>query len=175
MTPAGDADEVVVGRIGRPHGVRGEVTVDVRTDFVEQRFAAGSVLGAGPRRRLVVSSAREHGGRLLVRFDGVDERTAAEQLRGTLLTVEADELPPIDDPDEFYDHQLAGLAAVDDGGEPLGTVRAVLHAPAHDLLVVDTEAGTEVLVPFVAAMVPEVDVPAGRVVLTPPAGLFDES
>ncbi len=162
----------VVGRIGRPHGLRGEVTVQVRTDSPQERFAAGAQLGAGAGRTLTVDAVRPHAANLLVRFAGVTDRAAAVELRGVLLTVEATELPDLDDPDEFYDHQLEGLAAVGSDGTTLGTVREVVHAPASDLLVVETDRG-EVLVPFVRAIVPEVDLAGGRVVLDPPAGLLD--
>lgn len=157
--------------------------MDVRTDFPEQRFAPGTVLGlalgvgpepasgAGGDRTVVVRSSRPHTGRLLVAFEGVPDRNAAEQLRGMLLTVPADSLPSIGDQDEFHDDQLEGLAAVGVDGARLGTVREVVHAPAHDLLVLDTEHG-EGLVPFVRAIVVEVDLAAGRVVVDPPEGLL---
>ncbi len=164
--------ELVVGRIGRPHGLHGELMVQVRTDSPEQRFAPGACLGAGTGRTLTVDAARPHAGQLLVRFAGVADRDAAAQLRGVLLTVDATELPALDDPDEFYDHQLEGLAVVGSDGAQLGTVREVVHAPASDLLVVQTDRG-EALVPFVHAIVPEVDLAGGRVVLDPPAGLLD--
>ncbi|HEX8762088.1 MAG TPA: ribosome maturation factor RimM [Pseudonocardiaceae bacterium] len=172
-THAGDTDpQRVVGRIGRPHGVRGEVTVQVRTDSPEQRFTVGAQLGVGAGRTLTVDAVRPHAGNLLVRFAGVADRAAAAELRGVLLTVDTVELPALDDPDEFYDHQLEGLAAVGSDGAQLGTVREVVHTPASDLLVVETDRG-EALVPFVRAIVPEVDLSAGRVVLDPPAGLLD--
>ncbi len=172
-TEAGNTDlKRVVGRIGRPHGVRGEVTVQVRTDSPQERFAVGAQLGAGAGHTLTVDTVRPHAGNLLVRFAGVTDRAGAVALRGVLLTVDTFELPALDDPDEFYDQQLEGLVAVGTNGTELGTVREVMHAPASDLLVVDTDRG-EVLVPFVRAIVPEVDLPGGRVVLDPPAGLLD--
>ena len=171
MQPGSDSQRVV-GRVGRPHGLRGEVTVQVRTDSPEQRFAPGVRLGAGPGRSLTVAAVRPHGGALLVRFDGVADRAVAAGLRGTLLTVEVADLPHLDDPEEYYDHQLEGLVAVRPDGAALGTVREVVHAPASDLLVVET-AGGEALVPFVRAIVSEVDLDSGRVVLDPPAGLLD--
>ncbi len=169
---AGPDTRLMVGRIGRPHGLRGEVTVQVRTDFPEQRFAAGAQLQGNTGRTLTVEAARPHKGALLVRFVGIADRDAAIELCGCILHVDAAELPDLDDPDEFYDHQLEGLAAVGPDGATLGTVREVLHAPASDLLVLDTDRG-EVLVPFVRAIVPEVDLLAGRVRLDPPAGLID--
>lgn len=166
---------VVVGRIGRPHGIRGELAVEPRTDEPEARFAVGSVLitdpaAAGP---LTVNSVRWHKDWLLVSFDGYADRTVAEGLRGVLLCVDTADLPEPEDPDEFHDHQLVGLAAVADDGEKLGEVVRVEHALGSDLLHVRLTGGKTVLVPFVKAIVPEVDVAGGRVVLTPPDGLFD--
>jgi 16S rRNA processing protein RimM len=166
---------LVVGRVGRPQGVRGEVTVEVRTDDPESRFAPGSVLLTEPAERgpLTVGGMRPRSGGVVVSFAGVADRAAAEALRGTVLLVDAATLPAIEDPDEFYDHQLAGLAAVDGAGTPLGTVAEVVHAPASDLLVVRDADGREHLVPFVRDMVPTVDLAAGRVVVAAPEGLFD--
>lgn len=172
MTSEGSDDQRVVGRIGRPHGLHGELTVQVRTDSPEQRFVPGAQFGAGPGRTLAVVAVRPHGEALLVRFTGVSDRTTAAGLRGTLLTIGVAELPDLQDPEEYYDHQLEGLTAVGPDGTVLGTVREVVHAPASDLLVLET-AGGAALVPFVRAIVPEVDLAGGRVVLDPPAGLLD--
>lgn len=174
---------LVVGRIIKPHGVRGELVVDVRTDEPEQRFAPGSVLGVqrGETRlpSVTVSDARPHSGRLLVQFEGVAGRTAAEDLRGAFLTVSVEQLEPTGDPDEFYDHELEGLRAVLVDGADLGVVREVVHTPGGELLAVDRPGETtrvrEVLVPFVSEIVPEVDLAGGRVVIDPPEGLLDES
>lgn len=164
---------LAVGRIGRAHGVRGEVSVDVSTDDPGVRFAPGSSLatdrpGLGP---LTVESARPHAGRLLVRFAGVGDRAAGEALRGALLLVDAADIPHIDDPDEFHDQQLIGLRAVTVDGAELGEVVDVEH-PGQDLLVIRRDGG-DALVPFVRAIVPEVDVPGGRVVIDPPPGLLE--
>ena len=165
---------LVVGRVGRPHGVRGDVAVEVRTDEPDRRFDVGAVLfGDRPDpAALTVAAARWHSGRLLVRFEGVDDRTSAEELRGLMLQVEVDPGERPDDPDAYYDHQLIGLAVVDVTGRPLGEVTQVVHG-AQDLLLVTLASGPEALVPFVAAIVPEVDLDAGRVVVDPPAGLLD--
>jgi 16S rRNA processing protein RimM len=138
------------------------------------RFAPGSSLatdrpGLGP---LTVESARPHGGRLLVRFAGVADRTAAEALRGVLLLVDATDIPPTDDPDEFHDQQLIGLRAVTVDGTEIGEVVDVEHL-GQDLLVIRRDDGDDALVPFVRALVPEVDVPGGRIVLDPPPGLLE--
>ncbi|MDQ6649421.1 MAG: ribosome maturation factor RimM [Actinomycetota bacterium] len=167
--------QLVVGRIGRAHGVRGEVSVDVRTDAPDRRFAAGSVLdtdpaAAGPLR---VTAARPHAGRLLVAFEGVSDRSGAEALRGTLLVVDAASVPELPDPEEFWDHQLVGLAAVDPAGAALGVVEDVLHPPGTALLAIRRPDGSELLVPFVTAIVPEVDLAAGRLVVDPPVGLLE--
>lgn len=167
--------ERVVGRIGRPHGVRGQVSVEVRTDTPDLRFADGSTLrteppAAGP---LVVGGSRWHSGRLLLEFRGVTDRGAAETLRGLLLLVDvaADESPP--DVDEFFDHQLIGLDVRDSSG-PVGVVGEVLHLPGQDVLLVVTSDGQEVLVPFVTAMVPKVDLASRTISISPPPGLFPQ-
>jgi 16S rRNA processing protein RimM len=193
---------LIVGRIGRPHGIRGEVTVEVRTDEPDTRFAAGSVLhtdpatapvpgagtpppaprppadleGAEPVRvpdRLTVETVRWHQGHLLVFFEGVHGRDLAEVLRDTLLYVDSAEMAPPTDPDEFNDHQLVGLTAVTPTGEPLGEVARIDHSPASDLLVLRRPEGRTALIPFVKAIVPEVDLAAGRVVVDAPEGLLD--
>lgn len=170
--------ELVVGRIGKPHGIRGEVTLDLRSDEPERRFAPGAVLdvqppkgSAFPHRTLTVSRSRWHQQTLLVTFEELADRTAAETARGVLLraSVDADETP--EDPDEYYDHQLIGLTAVDLEGRELGTVSAVAHGGAQDLLTVRTPDGRDGLVPFVKALVPEVDVAGGRIVVADRPGL----
>lgn len=165
----------MVGRIGRAHGLRGEVSVEVRTDDPESRFAAGSVLVTDPVERgpLTVEGSHWHGGRLLVTFAGVASREAAEALRNTLLVVDSADLPVLADPAEFYDHQIVGLRAVLATGEGLGTVHQVIHAPGGDLLAIHRPDRAELLVPFVAEMVPTVDLAAGRVVVDPPEGLLE--
>ncbi|MFU8871178.1 ribosome maturation factor RimM [Micromonospora sp. SL4-19] len=194
---------LIVGRIGKPHGIRGEVTVEVRTDEPEARFAPGMVLrtmpGAVPRseritgvlhtmpgaaapaepgayrvpEELTVEAARWHQGRLLVAFEGVLDRDVAEALRGTLVGVDSADVAPPEDPEEFHDHQLVGLAVVTPAGEPLGEVARIDHAPASDLLVLRRPEGRTALIPFVKAIVREVDLAGGRVVVDPPGGLLD--
>ncbi|MFK3980229.1 ribosome maturation factor RimM [Micromonospora sp. NPDC050397] len=185
---------LIVGRIGRPHGVHGEVTVEVRTDEPEARFAVGTVLrteptaasrggNAAPAARpgepvtvpeeLTVETVRWHQGHPLMRFEGFYDRDLAEVLRGTMLLVDSAEVTPPSDPDEFNDHQLVGLTVVSPTGETLGEVARIDHAPASDLLVLRRPEGGTALVPFVKAIVPEVDLAAGRVVVDAPAGLFD--
>jgi 16S rRNA processing protein RimM len=167
--------DLVVGRVGKPQGVRGEVTVEVRTDDPGTRFAPGSALRTDPAERgpLIVADVRPRSGGLVVAFAGVRDREGAEALRNTVLLVDSADLPPIEDPEEWYDHQLVGLAAVDPAGAPLGTVTDVVHSPASDLLVLRDDGGREHLVPFLREMVPTVDVPGGRVVVSAPEGLFD--
>ena len=169
---------VVVGRIGRPHGVRGEVTVEVRTDDPDLRFAPGSVLLTEPAGRgpLTVAGRRWHREVLLLRFEGVDSREAAEAVRNTELHVAVADLPELEDPDVFYDHQLVGLTARLTDDTVLGEVTAVQHE-AQDLLVVRREGGeaapAEVLIPFVSAIVPTVDLAGGYLVVDPPEGLLE--
>jgi 16S rRNA processing protein RimM len=171
-------ESLVVGRILRPHGLRGELSVEVRTDDPEQRFAVGSVLGTDPAEAgpLTVETSRWHSGRLLVSFEGVADRTDVESLRGAWLTVAAADIPPPEDPDEFHDHQLTGLTVVTLSGELVGTVTDVLHH-GQALLAVTPADGTtrraDVLVPFVAAIAVEVDLAGRRLVIDPPPGLLD--
>ncbi len=175
--------QLVVGRVGRPHGIRGELTVHVHTDDPDLRFAAGSVLATEPAARgpLTVESSRWHSGRLLVRFAGHADRESAEELRGTLLVMDSAEVAPASDPDEFHDYELIGLSVLTPAGEPVGVVTDVLHQ-GQDLLVIQPPADRpaaagpgrdQILVPFVAAIVPEVDVKAGHLVIDPPPGLLD--
>src|SRR5690349_12864134 len=169
---------LLVGVVVRPHGLHGELVVDVRTDSPDERFAAGAVLtraGAdgAPAGVLTVESARPHSGRLLVRFAEAPDRTAAEALRGSRLLVDPAALPPTGDPDEFHVHQLEGLAAELPDGTVVGSVREVVHGPGGELLVLARAQGPDALVPFVRAIVPTVDLAGGRVVLDPPEGLLD--
>ncbi|RJQ74340.1 ribosome maturation factor RimM [Pseudonocardiaceae bacterium YIM PH 21723] len=170
--------ELVVGRIGRPHGIRGEVTVEVLTDSPDQRFAVDTVLRAAtkanPGATLTVAAARNHSGRLLVTFAGVVGRDAAEALRGRMLAIDIAELPELEDDDEYYDHQLEGLQVELPDGSKVGKVKEILHGPAGDLLVVARPGDDDALVPFIKLMVPTVDVPGGRVVIDPPPGLLED-
>jgi 16S rRNA processing protein RimM len=176
---------IVVGRVGRPHGIRGEVVIGVRTDEPDIRFAVGAVLDArgsaenvpdddSAGQPLRVASARWHSGQLLVGFGGIADRTAAAELTGSWLSVDSSQLPEIGDPDEFRDHELIGLSVRTRAGDPVGVITDVRHY-GQDLLVVRRAdaPGDECLVPFVKAIVPEVDVRAGVVVIDPPPGLLD--
>jgi 16S rRNA processing protein RimM len=169
---------VVVGRVGRPHGIRGEVTIEVRTDVPERRFANGAVLraepprgSASPLRAVTVAASRWHRSTLLATFEELPDRDAAEAARGILLFATVDPAEEPDDPDEFYAHQLVGLAAYDEEGTRLGEVSALVRGGAQDLLTVRTPDGREALVPFVKALVPQVDLTAGRVVVADRPGL----
>lgn len=164
--------EVLVGTIGRAHGLRGEVSVRVRTDEPARRFHPGACVVVDGRRR-TLRAVRWHSGVLLVAFEGIEDRTGAEALRGhdVWARVVGDEEPAADD--EFYDRQLVGLEVHDAAGGVRGRVRAVLHLPGQDVLAVDTGAG-ERLVPFVAALVPVVDLRAGFVQVADVRGLLEE-
>ena len=166
--------DTLVGVIGRPHGVRGEVAVELRTDEPERRFAPGQVLREeGGTRLFTVRSVRDHSGRLLVRFAELADRAGAEAARGTLLiaAVEPNERPA--EPGEFYDRQLIGLRVTRPDGTDVGTVESVLHLPAQDVLEIQTAAGAR-LVPFVEALVPDIDLEAGRLTVVDLAGLLDD-
>ena len=159
--------ELHIGRVVKPHGVRGEVVVEPTTDAPEERFAPGTRLES-KRGPLTIAHARPHQGRLLVSFEEVPDRNAAEALRGTRFFAASRE----EDDGGFYDHELEGLEVVKDG-ERVGEVTAVNRNTRQALLVVGLEGGGEALVPFVEAIVPEVDLEAGRVVITPPDGLLE--
>ncbi|ASR03771.1 ribosome maturation factor RimM [Gordonia rubripertincta] len=168
--------DLVVGRVVKSHGIRGELVVDVRTDEPELRFARGSVLrGRLPRgggeRGFTVTAAREHSGRLLVSLDGIAGRDAADALRGTLFLIDSSEVEPSDDPDEFYDHELEGVPVQLADGAEVGVVESVLHMPGGELLSVRTPDKREVLIPFVREIVPTVT--RELIVIDPPEGLLD--
>lgn len=169
--------QLVVARIGRAHGIKGEVTVEVRTDEPELRLGPGAVLATEPASTgpLTIETGRVHSGRLLLRFEGVRDRTAAESLRNTLLISEVDpeELP--EDPEEFYDHQLMDLDVVLADGTEIGRITEITHLPSQDLFIVERPDGTEVMIPFVEEIVSEIDLEEQRAVITPPPGLIDES
>ncbi|MDI9830924.1 ribosome maturation factor RimM [Streptomyces sp. KAU_LT] len=168
--------QLVVGRIGRAHGIKGEVTVEVRTDEPELRLAPGAVLATDPASTgpLTIESGRVHSGRLLLRFEGVRDRTGAEALRNTLLIadVDPDELP--EEEDEYYDHQLMDLDVVTADGVEVGRITEISHLPTQDLFIVERPDGSEVMIPFVSEIVTEIDLEEQRAVITPPPGLIDD-
>ncbi|WP_316740963.1 ribosome maturation factor RimM [Streptomyces sp. MK7] len=168
--------QLVVARIGRAHGIKGEVTVEVRTDEPELRLAPGAVLATEPASAgpLTIETGRVHSGRLLLRFEGVSDRSAAEALRNTLLIAEVDpdELP--EEEDEYYDHQLIDLDVVTEDGETVGRISEISHLPSQDLFIVERPDGTEVMIPFVAEIVTGIDLEEQRAVIAPPPGLIDD-
>ncbi len=173
---------LVVGRIGKAHGVRGEVNVSLRTDEPEDRFAIGAVIATDPPERgpLTVTSMRFASSRLVVGFKEIADRNAAETYQGTMLVVDTDDLPLIEEDDEYYDHELLGMRAVtlDQSGTEtvVGVVIDVVHGTGGDTLVIKP-AGTggrrDLLIPFVRAIVPTIDRAARVIYLDPPDGLLD--
>lgn len=165
--------QLQVARIGKPHGIRGEVTVQVLTDAPAERFVAGTEFvvepaSAGP---LTVRSARWNKDILLLGFEEIADRNAAEAIRGAKLFIETEELD--DDGEEgWYEHELVGLQARV-GAQTVGKVAALNTMPAQDLLVIESVDGKEILVPFVDEIVPEVNVEEGYILITPPEGLFE--
>ncbi|MEV6110729.1 ribosome maturation factor RimM [Streptomyces sp. NPDC051940] len=168
--------QLVVARIGRAHGIKGEVTVEVRTDEPELRLGPGAVLLTDPAATgpLTIESGRVHSGRLLLRFEGVKDRTGAEALRNTLLIAEVDPEEVPEDPEEFYDHQLIDIDVVTKDGAEVGRIAEIAHLPGHDLLIVKTPEGREVMIPFVTEIVPEIDLHEQRAVIDPPPGLLSD-
>jgi len=168
--------QLVVGRIGRAHGIKGEVSVEVRTDEPELRLAPGAVLATDPAATgpLTIATGRVHSGRLMLRFEGVADRSGAEALRNTLLIAEVDPEQTPEDPEEFYDHQLIDLDVVTADGREIGRIAEITHLPYQDLLVVRRPDGSEALIPFVAEIVPEIDLEKQRAVIAPPPGLLED-
>ncbi|MGP0224279.1 MULTISPECIES: ribosome maturation factor RimM [unclassified Paenarthrobacter] len=165
--------QLQVARVGKPHGIRGEVTVQVLTDAPSERFVAGTEFlvepaTAGP---LTIRSARWNKDILLLGFEEVPDRNGAELIRGAKLFIETDDLDEVDD-EGWYEHELVGLEARV-GNQAVGRIAALNTMPAQDLLVVETPGGKEILIPFVDEIVPEVNVDGGYVLITPPAGLFE--
>lgn len=173
------SQSTVVARIGKPHGLHGEVTVQLHTADPERRLAVGAVIdteagsGSGVPRSLTVRSTRVHNGVWLVAFEEVPDRTGAESLRGTRLVVDGPAIAADDEEDVWAEADLVGLRVVDPSGTELGEVAGLVVGAAQDRLVVRLPDGREAEVPFVAAIVPEVDVEGGRVVVDAPAGLLD--
>ena len=169
--------ELTVGRVVKAHGVTGEVVVEIRTDDPEMRFAPGTPLRAKRsdrgERNYVVEAVRAHGSRLLVRLAGVADRDGADALRGCLFVIDSEDLPPIDEPDTYYDHQLEGLLVRTTAGRDVGTVAEVLHTPAGELLAVNRGDAGELLVPFVSAIVTSVSLEDRIVEIDPPEGLLE--
>jgi 16S rRNA processing protein RimM len=163
--------QLTVATLGRPHGLRGEIALDVRTDRPEDRFAVGTVLQTVPAAvgPLTVLSTRVINGRWHATFAEIPDRTRAEEVRGVELVVEAE---VSDEEDAWYPHELVGLRAERPDGEVVGEVVGLEHLPAQDALVVLEPSGARTLVPFVRAIVPVVDVPGGRVVVDAPHGLL---
>jgi 16S rRNA processing protein RimM len=169
--------ELTVGRVVKAHGLTGELVVDVRTDDPELRFAPGEVLRArGSDRRertFAVETCRAHGNRLLVRLVGVADRDTADSLRGSLFLIDTADLPAIDEADTYYDHQLEGLRVRTTAGADVGTVTEVLHTSGGELLAVNRENASELLVPFVSAIVTSVSLADNLVEIDPPEGLLE--
>lgn len=174
-------DSLLVARIGKPHGLRGEVTVQTHTDDPENRYAPGTVFetqaqpGTGVPRVLTLATARKHREIWLLGFDEIPDRTGAESLRGTQLFLDPDAVEDDEavDDEGWYEHDLVGLAVHDPAGAVLGEVTGLVVGAVQDLLEVRLTDGRDVLVPFVEAIVTEVDIDGGRVVVDAPAGLFD--
>jgi 16S rRNA processing protein RimM len=170
----------VVARIGRAHGIHGEVTVEVRTDVPDERFVPGAVLAVTDREAadvvgsptVTLERVRDHNGTLLLTFEQVRDRAAAEALHHRYLAVDVPDASS--EPDAWYDHELVGLRVLDPSGRPLGEVVGIDHPGAQDLLHVRVGAAGVRLVPFVHALVPVVDVQAGHLVVDAPPGLLDD-
>ena len=156
-----------MGRIGKAHGILGEATIEVRTDLAQERFAIGAVLDTDTHGQLIVSTARVHNGILLLGFEGVSDRNSIEALRNELLYADVDINAPAEDEDDYHVLQLIGCQAHLIDGDLFGEVSDVLNLPGQDVLVIKVD-GAEVLIPFVRALVPVVDITARRLTVIPP-------
>jgi len=173
---AGDKNQLRVGRLLKAHGLKGALKLELYTDNPERRFVPGAEFtlqvpeaSAWHGKTVTIRDYRVMNGSSVVFLEGVEDRTAAESLVKAILWMDEDD--EVED-DAWYAHQLAGLDVVRDD-QVIGRVLRVEHLPAQDLLIVKTDSA-EVMVPFVSAIVPTVDIAAGRVIVTPPAGLFEE-
>ncbi|MGZ7496924.1 ribosome maturation factor RimM [Corynebacterium sp. ZY180755] len=165
--------ELMIGRVVKSHGIRGEVVVELTTDEPEIRFALGEVLHGKQGKKeheLTIKSTRMHQGRMLIKFEEIPDRTQADSLRGTKFW--AAPLENDEGEEGFYDHELEGLKIIHNG-EAVGVVTGVMHGPAGEILEVLLNDKKEALIPFVHAIVPEVDLDAGTATITPPEGLLD--
>jgi 16S rRNA processing protein RimM len=169
---AGEPAFLAVGRLRRPHGVRGEALVDVLTDFPE-RLQPDTVVYAGEQHlRLTIRSRRHHNEGLLLAFVGLDTPEAVGQLRNQILYVSGADRPPLPE-GEYYHHQLIGLAVQDERGLVLGVLTEILETGANDVYVVTAVGGNEILLPVIPGVVLDVDLPAKTMRVHLPAGLMD--
>ncbi len=158
---------LLVGRIGRAHGIAGEATIEVRSDEPQLRFAVGARVQTDTRGDLTITSHRLHNGTLLLGFAGVTDRNGVEALRDTLLYADVD-ITEQSAPNEYHVMQLIGCQAFLESGELFGELTDVLNLPGQDVLSIATASG-EVLIPFVQQLVPHVDVVARKVIVIPPS------
>jgi 16S rRNA processing protein RimM len=158
---------LLVGRIGRAHGILGEATIEVRTDEPDLRFAVGAKVSTDKHGDLTIVSGRVHNGILLLGFAGITTRNQVEELRNEMMYSEVDINEPTGDDDEYHVLQLIGCIAYLESGDKFGEVTDVINLPGQDLLAIKTEEG-ESLIPFVHQLVPEVDVKNKRMVVIPP-------
>lgn len=162
--------QLVVGRIGRAHGVLGEATIDVQTDDPDLRFKVGSKLTLDSGQELTIKSSRWHNQILLLGFEGVNDRNQIEALRDQLISSQVD-LSALA-PGEYHYQQLIGSNVFLKSGQPLGPVTEVVALPGQDLLAVDYQ-GREVLIPMVKAIIDSIDIENKKIVVDPPEGLLD--
>jgi 16S rRNA processing protein RimM len=158
---------LLVGRIGRAHGILGEATIEVRTDEPDRRFAIGNKLQTDALGELTIISGRVHNGILLLGFEGITDRNSIEKLRNTLIYCDVDIDEPGVDEDDYHVLQLIGCAAHLESGVKIGEVTDVVNLPGQDLLAIKVENG-EILIPFVHQLVPVVDIAAKKVTVIPP-------
>jgi len=165
---------LVVGRIGRAHGVLGEATIEIRTDLPDERFVVGARFETDPTTSgpLTIESVRDHNGILLLKFVEINDRTALEKVRDTLLLADVDVADEARYEDEYHVQQLIGCNIVLESGESIGELTDILHLPGQDVLAIKGASG-EILIPFIEEFVPIVDVENRRITVVPPPGLLE--
>jgi 16S rRNA processing protein RimM len=165
---------LVVGRIGRAHGVLGEATIEIRTDLPDERFVPGARFDTDPTTSgpLTIESVRNHNGILLLKFVEITDRTALEKVRDTLLLADVDVTDEGRYEDEYHVQQLIGCNIVLESGESIGELTDILNLPGQDVLAIKGQSG-EILIPFIEEFVPTVDLENRRITVVPPPGLLE--
>lgn len=169
----GEPEFLVVGKLGRPHGIRGEIVMDVYTDFPE-RLQSGVTILVGPRyQQLTIIKRRPHSRGMLLSFDGYQTREEVAELRNLLVYVRTADRPVLEE-GEYYHHQLLGLKVIDEAGKPLGTVKRIHETGANDVYVVKAESGAELMIPAIDSVILDIDLELGQIQVHLLPGLLSE-
>ncbi len=175
LEEGGRIAHVVIGRLRKPHGLRGEMLLEVLTDHPEVRFYPGAVIYVGPRRiALTIRDVKPHRDGLLLAFEGYPDRTSVEPLRNQWITIETDEVVPPHESDEYYDFQVLGMEVRTEEGRTLGQLVEIIETAGNDVFVVEPEVGPEILLPATGEVLREVRPDEGLVIVRLIPGLVPE-